>query len=105
MRISPDQYIKHLELLKEDLVKVMQAIPSGEAFTEAKVHADAIAPLIAGQLAMLQNASRPAIELNPSNPLALRAELDAFVAVLMDPVSRAKFTEYSAMLESLNDRG
>jgi hypothetical protein len=72
MKPTTSVYINQLNFLQLDLSNVMQTWPAGPSFDIAKQHANAIAPLIAGQVQTLQNS----IRLNPCDPLALRSEVE-----------------------------
>ena len=97
MKPTTSVYINQLNFLQLDLSNVMQTWPAGPSFDIAKQHANAIAPLIAGQVQTLQNS----IRLNPCDPLALRSEVENLTNLMTNLDEKRKFNEYVAMLDSL----
>ncbi|NJA05167.1 hypothetical protein HC024_05395 [Methylococcaceae bacterium WWC4] len=93
-------YVNQLNLLREDLYSLMGAWPSGPSFDVANQHAEAIAPLIAGQIQELQDKVR----LNSADPMKLRSELEK-LCDLMTGEEKSRFAEYVAMLDSLISDG
>lgn len=94
-------YISQLRSLQADLSILMEQWHSGTSFNKAKSDAEAAAPLIAGELAFLQNSS---VELNPKDTVALRALIEQLHELMSDK-DKSKFLEYIAMLDSLINEG
>ena len=98
MKIPAKTYINQLKLLREDLSLLMKDWPSGSSFDAAKIHAEAMLPLIAGQIEALQESPT---KLNPVNPIMLRSELEKLHSMIPNENDKPNFSDYIAMLDSL----
>lgn len=94
-------YITQLRALQTDLVTVMKELSSDACFAKANAIAKAAVPLIVGEIGRLQKAQ---VNLNPSDPAALRKLLEQLRALMKDE-DKNKFADYIAMLDSLINEG
>jgi len=97
MKVAASTYINQLKFFRLDLPILMGAWPSGSSFDVAKRHAEAIAPLIEGQIQELQNVVR----LNTADPMRLRNELEKLCSLMTGVEDKNRFAKYVAMLDSL----
>lgn len=102
MKTPASAYIAQLRSLQQDLSTVMKGWPAGSSFDTAKRYAENIAKLTAGQIQVLQRAP---IQLNPSNPVQLRSEIEALRNLMTDAGEKKRFLDYIAMLDSLINDG
>jgi hypothetical protein len=95
-------YINQLRSLQNDLDILMADWPEVPSFYEARRCAETIAPLVAGQIDVLINAS---ICLNEAEPMKLRSALEELLSLITGADEKRKFAEYVVMLDSLINDG
>ena len=95
--MQPSTYVVQLQLLKKDLQILMGDWPPGAAYDAARARAEAIAPLIEGQIQVLQDA---AFQFHEADEISLRNELESLLSLLTDPNERERFSHYAALLDA-----
>jgi hypothetical protein len=92
-------YLLGLNQLQDDLFILMDDWPNDSSFNEAKIHAEKIAPLVAGQIEKIIATTS---KCNEDNPISLRDELER-LCDLMTVSDASRFSQHVAMIDSLID--